>query len=160
MPQTHEIDNDHPVRLPQDVVGLIATVVASDTDEERRINTLVNCIPVCRSFAHEFCPHLFKTFCISDCLVKGAEVVGKRLFTHAQALEDHPEYRAMIKAVTIRLGNGSGCGRSVGNDPQFPSWLNLRRFNQAPGALSRNCALDHQFDASPSMKSEICQHES
>ncbi|KAH6877442.1 hypothetical protein BKA70DRAFT_1239465 [Coprinopsis sp. MPI-PUGE-AT-0042] len=122
-PQTHEIDNDHPVRLPQDVVGLIATVVASDTDEERRIKTLVNCIPVCRSFAHEFRPHLLKTFWISDCLVKGAEVVGKPLSTHAQALEDHPGHRAMVKAVTIQLENGHGYGRSVGNDPRVPSWL-------------------------------------
>ncbi|KAH6899591.1 hypothetical protein BKA70DRAFT_1230869 [Coprinopsis sp. MPI-PUGE-AT-0042] len=90
-----------PVQLPQDLIGIIAAEVAS-SNGDRRTQTLAltGCMLVCRG--PQWC---------------------RQLCTHAQALEDHPEYRNLVKTVTIVLKSKMDPGRSVVNDYRFHSWL-------------------------------------
>lgn len=112
------------VQLPRDLLGVIAASVASDPDRESRLQALYDCMLVSRSFAHEFRRHLFETFTISDTMYcQDVEDMCNKLSAHAQTLQDHPEYRKLVKTVHIRLSNQPGERFSIIDEPRFPSWL-------------------------------------
>ncbi|KAH6899530.1 hypothetical protein BKA70DRAFT_735325 [Coprinopsis sp. MPI-PUGE-AT-0042] len=112
-----------PAQLPHDLIAVIAAAVASNPKDYTRTQTLADCVLVCRSFAQEFRRHLYETFTIRETLLDDAEDTGSKLCAHAQALEDHPEYRKLVKNVTLWLTNQPMHRVSILDDPRFPSWL-------------------------------------
>jgi hypothetical protein len=108
-----------PIQLPQELIGIIASAVASDRDEREKVQALAACILVCRRFAPEFRPHLFETLEVREDLLRKDDVV-RRLRAHAQALEENPQYQRMVKTVVLVLAPSAP---SIWQDTRFPLWL-------------------------------------
>jgi hypothetical protein len=111
--------NQRPIQLPQELIGIIASAVASDRNPHARLQALAACTLVCRSFAPEFRPYLFETLFVREDDFTEDEI-ARRLCAHARVLEDHPEYQRMVKTVVLVL---APYPPSVWQDARFPLWL-------------------------------------
>jgi hypothetical protein len=85
------------VAFPPELVGIVAHLVASSGHEKRQ-QTLVACRLVCRTFAQEFRPYLFRTLRIHD--VGGSD---GRVSPRHKILQENPSYCALVKSVSVAL---------------------------------------------------------
>jgi hypothetical protein len=93
--------------------------VASDRDEQKRLQALVACTLVSRSFASEFRQYLFEILTVRENTFTEDDL-ARRLCAHAQVLEERPEYQGMVKTVILVLAPTSN---SIAQDTRFPMWL-------------------------------------
>jgi hypothetical protein len=83
--------------FPPELVGIVAHLVASSGHEKRQQN-LVACRLVCRTFAQEFRPYLFRTLRIHD--VGGSD---GRVSPRHKILQENPSNCALVKSVSVAL---------------------------------------------------------
>ncbi|KAH6899570.1 hypothetical protein BKA70DRAFT_1313839 [Coprinopsis sp. MPI-PUGE-AT-0042] len=123
-------EESHAIQLPQDLIGVIATAVMTpltdDFDNRARSRALKSCMLVSRSFACEFRPFLYETFTIGDGATTGECVLAyDRLDTRLEVLNEHPEYRKLVKNVKIIISpkNLTPSMAGIINSARFPSWM-------------------------------------
>jgi hypothetical protein len=143
--------------IPPELVGIVAKFIA-EGGHARRSKAIVACRQVCRMFAQEFRPHLFKNLYIHD--FQGSDGRLKKLY---KIVLKEPALSMLVKRVNVALtASRTATSRrslEIADSPQFAQLLNLLHSvtslslsSTAPGEIFplKTCAMDRgkRFGAS------------